>query len=114
MPILEGLKSRLFQEMSKRIVEWHEAFEQYVEEVRRSGLVKELYLIGSRARGEHSSSSDFDLLAVVSKEMDPLEVAEKLRLLKKKSFPLDLVVLTEEEVGDPIYSEMLRGKKRLL
>ncbi|MEM4875311.1 MAG: hypothetical protein QW394_08425 [Thermofilaceae archaeon] len=50
----------------------------------------------------------------MSRSADPLEVAEKLRLLKKRSFPLDIVVLTEEELEDPIYSEMLRGRKKLL
>ncbi|MEM1632237.1 MAG: nucleotidyltransferase domain-containing protein [Thermofilum sp.] len=114
MPTRDELGLRLLQEAAKRVAEWQEAFEQYVEEARRSGLVKELYLISSRARGEHLPSSDFDLLAVVSRGADPLEVAEKLRLLKKRSLPLDIVVLTEEELEDPIYSEMLRGRKKLL
>lgn len=107
------IKSRLLREVSKRVIEWQEAFELYIEEVCRSGLVKELYLIGSRARGEHYSSSDFDLIAVVRREEDPLEVAELLRSMRKKGFPLDLLVLREDDLEDPIYREMLEGKKKL-
>ncbi|MCS7103644.1 MAG: nucleotidyltransferase domain-containing protein [Candidatus Korarchaeum sp.] len=110
---IHELRSRLLKEVSKRVIEWQEVFELYVEEVCGSGLVRELYLIGSRARGEHSSSSDFDLLAVVSREEDPLEVAERLRSLRKKSFPLDLLILSEDDLEDPIYSEMLKDKRRL-
>ena len=45
MPTCDELGLRLLQEAAKRVAEWQEAFEQYVEEVRRIGLVKELYLI---------------------------------------------------------------------
>ncbi|MEM3372096.1 MAG: nucleotidyltransferase domain-containing protein [Candidatus Korarchaeum sp.] len=107
------IKSRLLREIPKRAVEWQEAFELYVDEVCRSGLVKGLYLIGSRARGEHSSSSDFDLVAVVGREEDPLEVAEVLMSMRRKGFPLDLLVLREDDLEDPIYREMLEGKRKL-
>lgn len=44
---------------------------------------------------------------------DPLEVAEKLRLMREGSFPPDLIVLTEDEVEDPVYREMLEGRRKL-
>lgn len=107
----EGLK--LLSRIAEKVSRWQEEFERYVEDVCASGLVKELYLVGSRARGDYSSSSDFDLLAIVGGEVDPLEVAEKLRLMRRGSFPLDLLVLTEEVVEEPIYSEMMRYGKKL-
>lgn len=64
----------------RRVIGWQEAFERYVDNVCKSGIVKELYLIGSRARGGRASSSDFDLLAIVSEGEDPLDVAEKEEL----------------------------------
>lgn len=31
----------------------------------------------------------------------------------RRSSPLDLIVLSEEEVGDPVYREMLMGAEKL-
>jgi uncharacterized protein len=33
----------------------------------------QVYLFGSRARQEHSADSDYDILVLISKEMQPLE-----------------------------------------
>jgi len=52
LPTRDELGLRLLQEAAKRVAEWQEVFEQYVEEVRKSGMVKELYLIGSRAKNK--------------------------------------------------------------
>ncbi|MEM2021366.1 MAG: nucleotidyltransferase domain-containing protein [Zestosphaera sp.] len=89
----EGRRVHVIREFSRRVAEWQEAFEEYVSEVCKSGLVKELYLAGSRARGNNMRSSDFDLVAVVDEDVEVLEFAERLRLLRKKSFSLDLLVL---------------------
>ncbi len=110
---IRELRRNMLRNMARRVLSWEEEFRAYVRVVCESGLVKELYLIGSRARGEHATSSDFDLLAVVEEGADPLEVAERLRLLRRGSFPLDLIVLREGEVRDPVYREMLEGRRRL-
>ena len=103
----------MLRSIARRVLSWEEEFWAYVKVVCGSGLVKELYLIGSRTRGDHATSSDFDLLAIVERGADPLEVAEKLRLMREGSFPPDLIVLTEDEVEDPVYREMLEGRRRL-
>ncbi len=99
--------------LSARIAGWQRVFEEYAEEVCRSELIKELYLVGSRARGDNVASSDFDVVAIVDRGADVLEIAERLRLLRKKGFPLDLLVLYEDEARDPLYEEMLRDKKKI-
>ena len=33
--------------------------------------------------------------------------------MREGSFPPDLIVLTEDEVEDPVYREMLEGRRRL-
>jgi hypothetical protein len=72
-----------------------------------------MYLVGSRARGDNMPSSDFDIALVIDDDRDPVEVAVKARLLRRESFPLDIVVLRRSEVSDRIYSEMLKHSKKL-
>jgi hypothetical protein len=40
-------------------------------------------------------------------------VAEKVRLARRTRVPLDVVVLREDELGDPLYGEMLKYKRKL-
>ncbi|MEL9997780.1 MAG: nucleotidyltransferase domain-containing protein [Sulfolobales archaeon] len=78
-----------------------------------SGLVEEVYLVGSRARGDHVESSDFDVVVIIKDDEDPLDIAMRVRLLKKSSIPLDVIVLRVGESKDPIYVEMLRYARKL-
>lgn len=52
-----------------------------------SGLVEEAYLVGSRARGDWTSSRGFDVAVVVGDDADPVDVATRVRLLRG-SIPL--------------------------
>jgi uncharacterized protein len=58
-----------------------------------------IYLFGSRARGEASEESDFDLLVVVSTSELPGHVRDSaaLRALKGLNASVDVLVLTREE-----------------
>jgi predicted nucleotidyltransferase len=67
-----------------------------------------MLLVGSRARGDHRYSSDFDVVAVIKNSDDPLEIAAVLRSLVRGRFPLDLIAIHESEVEDPLYKEMLK------
>ena len=99
--------------MGKRVSEYEKRFREFIEELCRSGLVEEVYLVGSRARGDNIPSSDFDVVLVIDDDRDPVEVAVKAKLLRKEAFPLDIVVLRRSEVSDRIYSEMLKYSKKL-
>ena len=99
--------------MGKRVSEYEKRFKVFIEELCRSGLAEEMYLIGSRARGDNMPSSDFDVVLIIDDDRDPVEVAVKARLLRREAFPLDIVVLRRSEVSDRIYSKMLKHSKKL-
>jgi len=99
--------------MARRVEEYVEAFEEFTRELCSSNLVEEVYLVGSRARGDWTTSSDFDVAVVVSDDADPVDVAVKIRLMKRRSIPLDVIVLRKSELGDPVYAEMLRYARRI-
>ncbi len=99
--------------MGKRVSEYEKRFREFIDVLCRSGLAEEMYLVGSRARGDNMPSSDFDIALVIDDDRDPVEVAVKARLLRRESFPLDIVVLRRSEVSDRIYSEMLKHSKKL-
>jgi len=103
----------LYRVMTRRLSEWEEAFREYVERLCREEIVLEAYLVGSRARGDNLPYSDYDVVVVVPPSIDKLEAAERLRKLRKRSFPLDLIVLHGDEAEDPLFEEMLREGKRL-
>ncbi len=99
--------------MARRLSERWEAFREYVERLCREEVVLEAYLVGSRARGDHLPYSDYDVVIVVPRGIDKLEAAERLRKLRRRSFPLDLIVLHRDETRDPLFEEMLREGKKL-
>ena len=109
----EELRARFYKLMRDRMSKMEEDFRMFVEELCRSGLAKEVYLVGSRARGDSMPYSDYDIVLVVGGEIDPLDVAEKVRLARRARVPLDVVALREDELGDPLYGEMLKYKRRL-
>jgi predicted nucleotidyltransferase len=73
--------------------------------------VEEAYLVGSRARGDWTSSRGFDVAVVVGDDADPVDVATRVRLLRG-SIPLD-VVEVGGELGDPVYAGMLKYARGL-
>ena len=109
----EELRARFYKLMRDRMSKMEEDFRMFVEELCRSGLAKEVYLVGSRARGDSMPYSDYDIVLVVGGEIDPLDVAEKVRLARRARVPLDVVVLREDELGDPLYGEILKYRRRL-
>jgi predicted nucleotidyltransferase len=74
--------------------------------------VEEAYLVGSRARGDWTPSSDFDVAVVVGDDVDPVDVATRVRLLRG-SIPLDVVEIRRGELGDPVYAGMLKYARGL-
>ena len=102
-----------YRRMAGRPRECEEAFREYVEKLCRHPLVLEAYLVGSRARGDHLPYSDYDIVVVIPDGVDKVEAAVVLRMLRERSFPLDLIPLYPGEKSDPLYVEMLRDAKRL-
>ncbi|MFZ8823625.1 MAG: nucleotidyltransferase domain-containing protein [Desulfurococcales archaeon] len=105
---MNGYRDRYYRELRKYVEEWEQNFRIFIEEVCKSGVIKSMLLVGSRARGDHRYSSDFDVVAVIKNSDDPLEIAAVLRSLVRGRFPLDLIAIHESEVEDPLYKEMLK------
>lgn len=56
-------------------------------------------LFGSHAHGSARPSSDVDLLVIADTNQDPLALAGELyQCLRPRRFPLDIVVMTPDEV----------------
>ena len=102
-----------YRVLAGRMAEWEGAFREYAERLCRDPLVLEAYLVGSRARGDHLPYSDYDVAVVVPAGADKLEAAERLRALRRRPFPLDLVVLDEEEARSPLFRRMLEEGRPL-
>lgn len=103
----------LYRVLAERMKGWEEAFREYVERLCRDPAVLEAYLVGSRARGDNLPYSDYDVVVIVPPDRDRLEEAVRLRRLRRRGFPLDLLVLHPDEARDPVYREMLRVAKPL-
>lgn len=103
----------LYLALAKKVELYEKLFAEFTQKLCTSGLIEEAYLVGSRAHGESIPSSDFDVVVIVSGDADPLDAAVKIRLLKKESIPLDIVVLKRSDLEDPLYKEMLRNAKRI-
>ncbi len=62
-----------------------------------------IYLFGSRARGDFSTASDWDILIVISKTLgikEKIKLFTKLnRLLAKEKYNVDIVIKSVEEVN---------------
>jgi HEPN domain-containing protein/predicted nucleotidyltransferase len=99
---------------ASRLSSWERGFKAYVERLCGDPSVLEAYLVGSRARGDNLPGSDYDVLVAVRDGTDKLEAAFRLRRLRGEDiFPLDLIVVWESELNDPVYAEMLRGARSL-
>jgi predicted nucleotidyltransferase len=105
---MSSYRDRYYRELRKYVEEWERGFRKFVEEACKSGVIRSMLLVGSRARGDHRYSSDFDIVAVIKNSDDPLEIAAMLRSLVRGRFPLDLIAIHESEVEDPLYREMLK------
>jgi predicted nucleotidyltransferase len=102
-----------YSRLAERVRRYSDLFEEFIKDLCSSGLVEEVYLVGSRARGDYVESSDFDVVVIIKDDEDPLDIAMRVRLLKKSSIPLDVIVLRVGESKDPIYVEMLRYARKL-
>ncbi|MCY0868898.1 MAG: nucleotidyltransferase domain-containing protein [Desulfurococcus sp.] len=98
---------------AERLRSWEEAFKEFIEVLCRDGNVLEVYLTGSRARGESLPYSDYDVVVIVKNAGDLMEEIVRLRGLRKHSFPLDLIVLTASDLKDPLYEGIIKTAVRL-
>ena len=108
-----GLRRRLLRARRERVKQWSELLALYVERIKSLYPRSRIVLFGSRARGDELPYSDFDVAVILDEPGDKLRLAEELRKLKPRGLPLDLLVLSSEELKDPPVACMLKGGRVL-
>jgi predicted nucleotidyltransferase len=73
--------------------------QDFVDRVVAEFSPQRVILFGSHARGDATPDSDVDLLVVMPTKKEPIEQAVEVRQRVRRSFPLDLVVKTPEDVA---------------
>ncbi len=70
-----------------------------------------IILFGSRGRGDNRESSDYDLLIVLREKGNE----QYLRILKLKplSVPMDIIIVSPNELENPVLSRMLKNSRLL-
>jgi predicted nucleotidyltransferase len=76
-----------YSRLAERVRRYSDLFEEFIKDLCSSGLVEEVYLVGSRARGDYVESSDFDVVVIIKDYEDPLDIAMRVRLLKSQVYP---------------------------
>lgn len=57
--------------------------------------------------------SDSDVVVVINDNSDSIDIAVKIRFMKKASIPLSIIVLKRNELSDPIYLEIFKYSKKI-
>jgi len=69
-----------------------------------------IILFGSRARGDHSLKSDFDILVITESPGDILGNIIKIRKnLGRKIFAIDIVVIKPEDMTNSVIKRMMEN-----
>lgn len=91
-----------------------------VEEIKTCYQPQKIILFGSYTRGETTEDSDIDLFLIMESNLRRDERArEVLKIFSDRTFPIDIIVYTPEEVeqslkrGNPFIKEIL-SKGRVL
>ncbi len=91
----------------KRLLRQNELLEEFVGRIAERFPRSLIILFGSR--GEGRPDSDYDILVVLDSEGDVYERIVELRSLKPRGIPVDVIILSPEEVRDPCYRENAEG-----
>ncbi len=86
---------------------------EYVKRIIRKYPRSAIVLFGSRAKGEETPYSDYDLTVILEDIDDKLKIIMDLRRLKPHGLDLDLIVLDKNDLDDPLIKAMLRTRKIL-
>ena len=108
------MKREIIAKLRKRINSMNHVFQRYVEDLKKLYPRSTIILYGSRARGDHLPYSDYDLLVVLEKVNDKLSETIRARSIKPMELPLDLIVISIDELDDPLLLGALRKGYRIL
>lgn len=107
-----GLKS-LLNYQAKKIKESEKKLEIFISKIIQEHPKSTIILFGSRARDDSKPYSDYDIAVFLDKLEDSLETCEKLRKLRPKGLSVDIIVLNQKDLEEPVTKAMLKNKKIL-
>ena len=108
-----NLQKKFLRDRQRKLANWSSLFEKFVNDaVSYLGKKVTLILIGSRARGDYESYSDFDLV-VFYDSIDEEKLFEVLNKLRPKGVPIELITVHISAFDDPLIQKMLKGGKVL-
>ncbi len=102
-----GLR-KLLRDRRNIMMNREKIFKEYVRKISLNFPKSTIVLFGSRAKGEERPDSDYDLLIIMEND-DKLSRIIEIRKLKPRGIETDILVLSPQEILDPIYREMLRN-----
>lgn len=85
---------------------------QFIEKLKKLPYVDELWLFGSRARGDHQAKSDIDIAIVcdnaTDKDLDDImDIIENSDTLLK----IDCIKFDKNKMSENLYNNIIRDKK---
>lgn len=109
-----GLR-KLLRSLAKKKAKSEELLREYVHRLASAYPHAMVVLFGSRARGDHLPYSDYDIALVLPDEecQDRLEETLRARRLKPRGISVDLVIICDSELEDPLIKQMLSSSKVL-
>jgi len=110
---LNGLRRKLLRSLAEKQKVKGRLLTEYVKRLKEEMPKSTILLFGSRARGNSLPYSDYDIAVIFDKVKDKIEMVERLRRLKPKGIDLDLIILSVDEIKDPLVKKMLEGSKIL-
>ena len=104
------MRQAVLKRLRERLERLDEMFREYVVRLSRIYPKSTIVLFGSRARGNHLPYSDFDIMVITELRNleDKLAKAVKAYSVKPAQLSIDLLVVSEEELDDPIILKMLK------
>jgi len=108
-----GSLSRFLRTLARYVKDGDNLLREYVNRLVREIPESTIVLFGSRARGDYLPNSDYDVAVILRHITDARNELLKLRSLKPEGLFLDLIILSIDEIDDPIIKEMLEGCKLL-
>ena len=104
------MNTNIFAYRRQRILNYQNMFEKFVEKLKKEYANKiSIILFGSRGRGDNMESSDFDVLIILENKTN--RDYQIIYQLKPAELPVDAVIITPDELQNPVIKKMIMGSK---
>ncbi len=108
------MRQHLLRKLRERKSKLNEVFHEYVRALINSYPQSTIILFGSRARRGHLPYSDYDIMIVIREPGNRLEKVVDMYRIKPPELSVDLVLVSEKELDDPIIRKMLEKGCRVI